>query len=409
MKNLKLFTLWISLFITLAQCSGKATSQKVQDPQTEIPTAQGVIGDQKKIVVGAEQLDLLLPLLQGRKVALIVNNTSLVGTAHLADTLITRGVSISKIFAPEHGFRGTADAGEHVKDGIDIKSGLPLVSLYGSNRKPTPEQLSDVETVIFDIQDVGVRFYTYISTLHYIMEACAENQKKLIILDRPNPNGSYIDGPVMELQLRSFLGMHTIPLVHGLTIGEFAQMLNGEGWLTNGEKCSLQIITLKNWTHADPYSLPAKPSPNLPNDQAIRLYPSLGTFEGTVISVGRGTQTPFQIIGHPDLTNMPFEFTPVSIEGMSKTPPYENKVCHGLDLRNIPFQPHFTLQFLIDMYNAFPDKDKFFNDTNFDRHLGSSVLRDQIRKGMSESEIKKTWEKDLVAFKEMRKKYLLYQ
>jgi uncharacterized protein YbbC (DUF1343 family) len=401
-KHFNIFLL--AVLIGTTQCSGRTSTTTSQ----QSPVDSQNNGDQKPLQVGAERLDLLLPMIKGKAVALVVNNTSLLGKTHLADTLQSLGISIKKIFAPEHGFRGTADAGEKVKDGVDVKTGITLVSLYGSNRKPSPEQMADVDLLIFDIQDVGVRFYTYISTLHYVMEACAEQNKKLIVLDRPNPNGSYVDGPTMEPQLRSFLGMHTIPLVHGLTIGEFAQMLNGEGWLKGGEKCSLQVIPLKNWTHADFYSLPAKPSPNLPNDQAIRLYPSLGTFEGTVMSVGRGTQTPFQIIGHPDLTNMPFQFTPVSIDGMSKTPPHENKICHGLDLRNIDFPPHFTLRFLIEMYNAFPDKEKFFNDNNFDRHMGSSVLRDQIRKGMREADIKKTWEKDLTAFREMRKKYLLY-
>jgi uncharacterized protein YbbC (DUF1343 family) len=306
-----------------------------------------------KLVLGAQQLDLLLPKLTNKKVALVVNNTSTIGKTHLADTLLARSVSIVKIFAPEHGFRGTADAGEHVKDGVDVKTGLKLVSLYGSNRKPSAEQLADVDILIFDIQDVGVRFYTYISTLQYLMEACAEQNKKLIILDRPNPNGNFVDGPVLEPQFRSFLGMHTIPLVHGLTVGELAGMINGEGWLGEGKKCDVEVIKMQNWKHADEYSLPAKPSPNLPNDQAIRLYPSLGLFEGTVISVGRGTQMPFQIIGHPSLTSMPFQFTPVSIEGMSKNPPYENQVCYGLDLRNVKAERKLSLQYLLDFYKAF--------------------------------------------------------
>jgi uncharacterized protein YbbC (DUF1343 family) len=392
---------------TLAiQCSGRTAnppSGKDATASTSVKTT-----DQKSIEVGAERFDLYMPLVKNKAVALVVNNTSLVKGKHLADTLKSMGINIKKIFAPEHGFRGTADAGELVKDGADVKTGFPLVSLYGSNKKPTAEQLADVEIVIFDIQDVGVRFYTYISTLHYVMEACAEQNKKLIILDRPNPNGSYVDGPVLEPQFRSFLGMHTIPLVHGLTIGELAQMINGEGWLGENKKCALEIIPVKNWTHADPWPITEKPSPNLPNDQAIKLYPSLGTFEGTVMSVGRGTLTPFQVVGHPDLTNMPFQFTPVSIEGMSKTPPHENKVCYGIDLRNIAFTPHFTLQYLLDMYKAFPNKEKFFIDNSFDKHMGSSVLRDQIKKGMTEAEIKKTWEKDLSAYKKMREKYLLY-
>jgi len=262
--------------------------------------------------------------------------------------------------------------------------------------------------VVFDIQDVGVRFYTYISTMHYVMEACAENQKKMIVLDRPNPNGSFFDGPILEPEFRSFLGMHPIPVVHGLTVAELANMINGEGWLGNGMKCDLEVITMRNWKHTDSYSLPEKPSPNLPNDQSVRLYPSLGLFEGTVMSVGRGTQMPFQVVGHPDLKNMPFQFTPVSIEGMSKYPPHENKVCYGIDLRNEKMQPSFTLKYLLQMYNAFPDKEKFFNDKNFDTHLGTSKLRQQIRQGMTEEEIRKTWSEGLKKYGEMRAKYLLY-
>jgi uncharacterized protein YbbC (DUF1343 family) len=289
----------IVLIIVCLSCSGRKTQSntKTGDSVANDNTAQMV----QTLKTGADQLDLLLPKIKAKNVALVVNNTSLIGKTHVADTLLKSGVAIKKIFAPEHGFRGTADAGEKVKDGMDIKTGLQLVSLYGNNRKPTAEQLADVDILIFDIQDVGVRFYTYISTLQYVMEACAEQNKKLIVLDRPNPNGNYVDGPVLDTSFRSFVGMHPIPLVHGLTIGELAQMINGENWLGKEKECDLEIITLKNWNHADPYSVPAKPSPNLPNDQAIKLYPSLGLFEGTNMSVGRGTQMPFQVVGHPDL------------------------------------------------------------------------------------------------------------
>jgi uncharacterized protein YbbC (DUF1343 family) len=362
----------------------------------------------EKLATGADQLDKLLPLLKDKRVALLVNNTSLIGKSHLADTLLDSGVIIKKIFAPEHGFRGTSDAGEQVKDGVDVRTGIPLISLYGKNKKPTSEQLQDIDIVVFDIQDVGVRFYTYISTMHYVMEACAENNKILIVLDRPNPNGSYIDGPVLEPEFRSFLGMHTIPLVHGLTVGELAQMINGESWLADQRKCLLKVITMLHWTHSDSYSLPAKPSPNLPNDQAIRLYPSLGLFEGTVISVGRGTEMPFQILGHPDLQNMPFEFTPVSIPGMSKNPPHENKICHGIDLRSISFEPHLTLKYLLDFYQAFPDKNKFFDNASFDKHMGTSKMRQQIVSGLKEDEIRASWQPDLEKYKHIREKYLLY-
>ena len=359
------------------------------------------------VLVGAQQLDLLLPGLMNKRVALVVNNTSLVGKTHLADTLKSSGVRIMKIFAPEHGFRGTADAGEHVKDGVDVKTGFPLVSLYGSNRKPTTEQLFDVDVMIFDIQDVGVRFYTYISTMHYLMEACAENNKKLIILDRPNPN-AFVDGPVLEPAFRSFLGMHTIPLVHGLTVGELALMVNGEGWLGEGKHCDVEVIQIKNWKHDDPWSITVKPSPNLPNDQAIRLYPSIGMFEGTVMSVGRGTPMPFQVLGHPDLKNLTFQFTPVSVEGAAKNPLYENKICYGIDLRNVLPQRKTDLQYIMNMYQIFPDKEKFFNAKNFDTHVGTTKLREAIIDGKSEAEIRESWQADLNAYKKIRAKYLLY-
>ena len=407
MKKVSQYTYFLLFAFYVIGCSGR--TQQVSTPSARPASGEKISAvQQEKVIVGAEQLELVLPKLRGHRVALVVNNTSLVGHTHLADTLQGSGIDIKKIFAPEHGFRGTADAGEKVKDGVDVKSGLPLVSLYGNNRKPTPAQLEDVDVIVFDIQDVGVRFYTYISTLHYVMEACAEQQKKLVVLDRPNPNGNYVDGPVLELRYKSFLGMHPIPLVHGLTVAELAQMINGERWLGAQSKCDLEIVPVKNWSHADFYSLREKPSPNLPNDQAIKLYPSLGLFEGTVMSVGRGTQMPFQVVGHPELKSMPFQFTPVSIDGMSKNPPHENKVCYGLDLRDIEFDRRLTLQFLLEMYNVFPDKLKFFNDANFDTHMGTSKLREQIASGMTEDEIRETWQKDLEGYRTMREKYLLY-
>lgn len=402
---MKVYTLVFFLCTQLA-FSCNQTTHVASTSANEKPSAQTPASAQ--VVIGAQQLDVILPKLKGKNVALVVNNTSVIGKTHLTDTLIASGVTLKKIFAPEHGFRGTADAGEHVKDGIDIKTGLPLVSLYGSNKKPSPEQLQDVDVVVFDIQDVGVRFYTYISTMHYMMEACAEQNKKLIILDRPNPNGSYVDGPVLELPFKSFLGMHPIPLVHGLTVGELALMINGEGWLTGQKKCDIEIIAVKNWKHADPWPLKEKPSPNLPNDQSILLYPSLGLFEGTVMSVGRGTQMPFQVVGHPDLKDMDFQFTPVSIPGMAKNPLYENKVCYGIDLRNVKAKRELDLQYLLKMYQAFPDKSKFFNDKNFDTHLGTSSLREQIKQGISEEDIRKSWRVRLDDYKNMRSKYLLY-
>jgi len=390
------------LFIAI-QCGNKPQSNSLQ-----VPVAQPNQSDQADIITGAEQLNLLLPIIGSQRIGIVVNHTSRVGKTHLADTLKRRGVNLIKIFAPEHGFRGTADAGEEIKDGLDTKTGLPVVSLYGNNKKPTPEQFSDIDLVIFDIQDVGVRFYTYISTLHYVMEACAENNKKLIVLDRPNPNGNYVDGPIMEKQHMSFVGMHPIPVVHGLTIGELAQMINGEGWLGTAKKCNLEIIPVKNWAHRDSYSLPVRPSPNLPNNQAIKLYPSICLFEGTVISLGRGTQMPFQVIGHPDLKNMPFQFTPVSIEGMSKNPPLENKLCYGIDLRSAPVKAQLDLSYLIQFYQAFPDKEQFFNNY-FEKLAGTIALREQIKQGMSEEQIRETWQNGLDAFKLRREKYLIYK
>jgi uncharacterized protein YbbC (DUF1343 family) len=262
--------------------------------------------------------------------------------------------------------------------------------------------------VVFDIQDVGVRFFTYIGTLHYVMEACAEHKKKLIILDRPNPNGSYVDGPVLEMKHQSFIGMHPVPVVHGMTVGEYAQMINGEGWLTDGQQCSLEVVKIQNWTHKDPYVLPIKPSPNLPNQQAVLLYPSVCFFEGTPLSLGRGTEMPFQVLGHPDLENMPFTFTPRDIAGMSIDPPQEGKLCHGLDLRNVEVRESVDLKYLIDLYKVFPDKEKFFVP-NFARWAGNELLAQQIRDGLSEQQIRATWQSGLDRFKTIRAKYLLYK
>ncbi len=391
------------VLISCFQCSNsKKSPSKISDPPVKKPDALA------QVMVGAEQLDLLLPKIKSKNVALVVNYTATVGNTHLADTLKSRGVIIKKILAPEHGFRGNAANGEHVKDGFDTKTGLAVVSLYGNNRKPTAEQLADVDVIIYDIQDVGVRFFTYISTLHYVMEACAENRKKLIVLDRPNPNGSYIDGPVLAPEQKSFVGMHPVPVVHGMTVGEFAQMINGEGWLEGKKKCELEIIPLKNWKHSDEYSLPLRPSPNLPNDQAVKLYPSICLFEGTVLSLGRGTQFPFQVIGHPDLKNFSFQFTPVTIEGVAKNPPQENKLCYGLDLREVSAPKKIELHYLLDMYKAFPDKEKFFIPF-FERLAGNKTLRQQIIDGLTEDQIRQTWQKDLDAYKEMRSKYVLYE
>jgi uncharacterized protein YbbC (DUF1343 family) len=396
------FIFSLLILVSCMQCSNSKNSISTPSDSSQ------VMASEKGVMVGAEQLDLLLPKIKNKNVALVVNYTAMVGKSHLADTLKSQGAIIKKILAPEHGFRGNAANGEHIKDGFDTKTGLPVVSLYGNNRKPTAEQLSDVDIIIYDIQDVGVRFFTYIGTLHYVMEACAENGKKLIILDRPNPNGSYIDGPVLSPQHKSFVGMHPVPVVHGMTVGEFAQMINGEGWLEGKKKCELEVIPVKNWTHNDPYSLPLRPSPNLPNDQAVRLYPSICFFEGTVLSLGRGTEFPFQVLGHPDLKNFPFQFTPVTIEGVAKNPPQENKICYGIDLREVPIPQKIELHYLLDMYKAFPDKEKFFIPF-FERLAGNAVLRQQIKDGLTEDQIRQTWQKDLDAYREMRGKYVLYE
>ena len=358
------------------------------------------------VLTGAEQLNELTPKLKNKRVGLVVNHTSLIGKTHLADTLKSSGINIIRIFGPEHGFRGTAADGEYVNDSIDSKTGISVVSLYGKNRKPTVKQFSDLDIVIFDIQDVGTRFYTYIGTMHYVMETCAETKTKLIILDRPNPN-AFVDGPINTKPLQSFVAMHAIPIAHGLTVGELAQMINGEGWLANKMKCDIEIVKLKNWKHSDEYVLPLKPSPNLPTQQAVKLYPSICLFEGTVISLGRGTSAPFQVLGNPELKNMDYQFTPVTIKGVAVNPPQENKLCYGLDLRNAPVERKIDLKYLFTMYNAYPEKEKFFLPY-FDILAGTTVLKQQIKDGLTEDQIRESWRADLEKYKEVRKKYLLY-
>jgi len=360
-----------------------------------------------KLVLGAEQLTDITQRLKGKRVGLVVNNTALVGKTHLADTLQSSGVNLVKIFGPEHGFRGDAADGELVKDSIDQKTGVLVVSLYGKNKKATPAQLKDVDVLVFDIQDVGARFYTYISTLHYVMEACAENGKKLIVLDRPNPNGSYVDGPILQPELKSFVGMHPIPITHGMTIGEYALMINGEGWLEDGVRCELEIVKMKNWKHDDEYSLPVKPSPNLPNDQAVRLYPSICLFEGTNISLGRGTQMPFLVLGSPELKDMPFTFTPIPIIGMSLEPPLKNKLCYGMDLREVNVERKVDLKYVLTFYKMYPDKEHFFTKY-FDTLAGTTELKQQIKDGLTEDQIRVSWQAGLTEFKTKRSKYLLY-
>lgn len=362
--------------------------------------------------VGAEQMELYLPALKGKAVAIVGNQTSMVKRAHLVDTLLSRGVNIKKVFCPEHGFRGDADAGEYLKSYKDKRTGLPIISLYGKLNKPAAADLKDVDIIIYDIQDVGARFYTYISTMHYVMEACAENKKKMIILDRPNPNGHYVDGPVLEEKFRSFVGMHPVPVVHGMTVGEYAQMINGEGWLKNKVKCDISVIPVSNYIHTDLYQLPVKPSPNLPNMRAVYLYPSLCFFEGTVISVGRGTEFPFQVIGHPKLQNANFTFTPKSTPG-AKNPPYKDSLCYGHDLRDfadifVSGTRQVYLYWLIGTYKNYPDKKNYFNNY-FNSLAGNAILKQQIIDGVKEEDIRKSWEPGIKKFKEIRKKYLLYK
>jgi len=357
-----------------------------------------------QIKVAAERTNIYIPLLKQQKIAIVGNQSSRIGNTHLVDSLITLGIDVVKVFSPEHGFRGTSDAGAKIEDGIDVKTGIPIVSLYGENKKPYAEQLAGIDIILFDIQDVGVRFYTYISTLHYVMEAAAENNIKVILLDRPNPNGHYVDGPIREKGFESFVGMHPIPIVHGMTIGEYAQMINGENWISI--KCDLTVIKMENYTHKMSYDLPIKPSPNLPNARSVNLYPSLCLFEGTTVSIGRGTDYPFQQFGAPYLKSN-YSFTPKSGAG-SKYPKHENLECFGTDLR---FQEDYlttlNLKWIIDCYEQSDEKEKFFTNF-FDKLAGTDQLRKQIIAGKTAKEIKATWKKGLEEFKEIRKGYLVY-
>lgn len=402
---MKLFYRWFKntfLFFLLACISCKSNSQNKSNPSTDA------------LQLGIAQTALYLPLLHNKKVAVVGNQTSMLVNAqnkfiHLVDTLLASEVNVTAVFAPEHGFRGEADAGEEVKDGLDAKTGLPIISLYGSNKKPTSAQLAEVDIVVFDIQDVGVRFYTYISTLHYVMEACAENNLPLVVLDRPNPNGHYIDGPVLQPTYTSFVGMHPVPVVHGLSIGEYAKMINGEGFLNEGVKVDLNVVAMKNYHKQMPYELPIKPSPNLPNQKAINLYPSLCFFEGTNVNAGRGTDMQFQVFGSPFLATevFSFEYTPQPNEG-AKSPKHQGKLCYGEDLSDDKDVSQLELKWLIKAYQHTANQEAFFNSF-FNRLAGNTTLQEAIKAGKTPDEIRADWQPDLAAYRKRIEPYLLYE
>lgn len=376
--------------------------------------SSSLICQQKEMLTGAERISYYLPLLKGKNIGLVVNQTSIIGKVHLVDSLIQLGLNVKKIFAPEHGFRGNADAGEKISDSKDAKTGVPIISIYGSKKAPEKADLEGIDILIFDIQDVGTRFYTYISTLHYVMLSCADNNFPLIVFDRPNPNGHFIDGPMLDLAYQSFVGMHPIPVVHGMTIGEYAQMINGENWLGDNKRTNLQVVSCLNYKHSDIYNLPIPPSPNLPNMRSIYLYPSICYFEGTQISLGRGTNKQFQVLGAPNLNTGDFTFTPEPKPG-AMNPPQLGKLCRGMDLSGlqelqIKAKKTIDLSYLIQIYRDYPDKESFFlPGMFFDKLAGSSKLREMIQSGYSEQQIKDTWQPGLNQFKKVRKKYLIYE
>lgn len=407
--SFKIFKNTVLLFVLVLISCGIGNKSEDRSAQLEVDNQV-----EKEIIVGANRTSKYLPLLDGKRVGIVANQTSVIFKkdntyTHLVDSLVALNIDVKKVFSPEHGFRGNVDAGEHVKDGIDTKTDLPIISLYGDNKKPTIEQLKDLDIIIFDIQDVGVRFYTYISTLHYVMESCAENNIPVLILDRPNPNGQYIDGPTMEKEHQSFLGMHPIPLVYGMTIGEYAQMVNGEKWLSKGVQAKTTIIPNDNYTHDKPYSLLIRPSPNIPNDLSVKLYPSLGLFEGTNINAGRGTEFQFQRYGAPFLNpeTMTFSYTPQANFG-AKYPKHKGELSYGEDLSHETTHNEMTLKWIITAYENSTDKSLFFLTNGFTKHAGTTKLQQQIEAGMTEADIKATWQEDLNTFKKTRTKYLIY-
>jgi len=385
-----------------------------------VPASSNTVSEDKPIRTGAEQTEKYVDYLRGKRVAIMANPTTIIGNKHLVDSLLSLGINIVKVFGPEHGFRGNASAGVKVKDEVDSATGIPIISLYGPRNKPTKEDMANVDVLIYDLQDVGVRFYTNINALARLMEACAENDKEMLILDRPNPNGYLIDGPVLDMKYKSGIGMFPIPIAHGLTVAEFAQMVNGEGWLANKVKCKLKIVPVENYHHDMPYTLPVKPSPNLNTQQAIMLYPSTCLFEGIYINHGRGTMFPFTVLGSPELKGKyTFSYTPVSIKGMAETPLFMNQVCYGLDLRNYDVEQlrksrKINIQWVMELYKAHPYKEKFFDSKLskemgvIERLVGTGDFRQQIINGTPEKEIRASWEPGLSQYKEMRKKYLLY-
>jgi uncharacterized protein YbbC (DUF1343 family) len=405
--NIYRFTTLIGLLLLSISCgsSKKTIPQRKSNSDNLTLTSTDVA-----FKTGAENIESYLPLLKDKRIGIVTNQTGILSKEkHLVDFLIEQNINLQKIYAPEHGFRGTADAGELIVDGKDTKTNLPIISLYGNNKKPKPEQLEGIDVLVFDLQDVGARFYTYISSLHYVMEACAENNIPLLVLDRPNPNGTIIDGPILEKEHKSFVGMHEIPVLHGMTIGEYAKMINGEKWLKDGLQCNLTVIPCLNYSHDMKYSLPVKPSPNLPNDQSINLYASLCFFEGANVSLGRGTEKQFQIYGSPFLpeSEFDFSFTPKPNFG-AKDPVHNGKLCFGEDLTEIRKVHRLELKWLLKAYENTADKTVFFNDF-FTKLAGTKKLREQIEAGMTEKEIRKTWQEGMEQFKEVRKKYLIYE
>jgi uncharacterized protein YbbC (DUF1343 family) len=412
MTGIKTNTFFLALSLLFIKCDDFAQAPKMA---SAVHKSVAIKKSTAHILPAADRLDAYINLLKGRNVGMLINQTSVIGNKKtpLVDSLLKLGIGVKKIFGPEHGFRGNGSDGAKIDNTTDKVTGLPAISLYGKHFKPTPEDLKGIDLMVFDVQDVGARFYTYISTLHYVMEACAENNIELLVLDRPNPNGTFVDGPVLDTAFRSFVGMHPIPIVHGMTIAEYAQMINGEGWLKNNVKCKLNIIKVANYERGMDYTLPVNPSPNLNTQQSILLYPHICLFEGTVLSLGRGTLSPFQVIGSPLLKGKyQFSFKPVSIPGMSDNPPLKDQTCYGINLKNynpeaIRKSGKLNLAWLLDVYKIFPDKAHFFT-IYFNKLAGNNTLQKQIEAGKTEVEIRKSWEPALTKFKSVRAKYLLY-